>query len=72
MKKDMICNFCGRIKNINIPDDEYNAYMQGVKIQVAMPSLTADERELFISGMCENCWDEMFTDEVLDVDEEAF
>jgi hypothetical protein len=29
-------------------------------IQKAMPYLTADEREMFISGTCSDCWDKLF------------
>jgi hypothetical protein len=32
-------------------------------IQVGMPSLTADEREMLITGTHPDCWDSLMTDE---------
>lgn len=32
----------------------------GGYIQDLMPTLTAGERELLISGTCDSCWKEMF------------
>lgn len=54
------CCFCGDIHEIYPSLDGFIAWQSGVLIQDAMPELSADERELFISGTCGKCWDEMF------------
>ena len=33
---------------------------RGELIQEALPELSADQRELLISGTCPKCWDELF------------
>jgi hypothetical protein len=38
------------------------AWMDGKKIQHALPELSADQREMLMSGICPVCWDETFGD----------
>ena len=38
-----------------------NYFANGVKAQDAFPELNPAERELFISGVCGTCWDQMFS-----------
>ena len=48
------------------------AWEDGELIQDALPNLTADQRELLISGTCDDCWKTMFgtvDDEELEDDE---
>lgn len=54
------CRLCGDIHAIYPSLNGFIAWQSGVLIQDAMPDLSADERELFISGTCGKCWDEMF------------
>lgn len=50
------CPFCGEPNAIAISEEEYeNYYIKGMKIQDAMPDLTATEREMLISGICPSC-----------------
>lgn len=56
------CNWCPNVVTIGIRDDGgYEAWKNGAMIQNAMPYLTADEREMLISGTCPQCWEEMFS-----------
>lgn len=48
---------------IHVPVDEFMAWDSGGMIQTAMPSVTADDRELLISGTCGPCFDKMFKEE---------
>ena len=57
------CPFCGCVNFINVPFEGYNAWKNGELIQNAMPELSADEREMLISGICPDCWDNMFGEE---------
>jgi hypothetical protein len=54
------CRSCGVVHKVNPSIVGFIAWQSGVLIQDAMPELSADERELFISGTCGKCWDEMF------------
>jgi len=36
------------------------AWESGVLIQEALPMLNAGQREMLISGTCDDCWTEMF------------
>jgi hypothetical protein len=41
----------------------YVAWLEGALIQDAMPDVSRDMREMFISGTCPKCWDAMFNNE---------
>ena len=58
------CNVCGEDKVIELTNKEYVDYfLNGMKIQYAMPNQSADVRELCISGTCAVCFHEMFKEE---------
>jgi hypothetical protein len=45
--------------------DGYDSWKNSEQlIQNALPDLSAGERELLISGTCDNCWHEMFGESV--------
>ena len=50
------CPFCGRVFWVTVLEDDYINWQNGALAQVAFPYLTADERELLISGICPDCW----------------
>lgn len=54
------CPFCGEVHNIWVNEVDYNAWFEGELAQDAFPYLSADEREMLISGICPTCWDGMF------------
>lgn len=62
------CPICHCDTYLQVDAEEYARWQAGELIQVAMPYLDADEREMLISGICPTCWDDMFGDE--DEDEE--
>lgn len=60
------CPFCGKVSTIKLDiektklfDKGMEAYQNGALMQNAFPFLSADERELLISGMCPKCWESM-------------
>lgn len=68
---------CGKLYVIKgVTEAQFNAWKSGTLIQVAMPQVEKDERELLISGTCGKCWEEMFKfdegdgDEQVDVEDE--
>lgn len=54
------CPWCGEEHEVEVPFEGYLAWQSGASIQVAMPQLSADEREMLISGICPKCWAETF------------
>lgn len=54
------CPFCGRTNEIQVNETDYWDWEDGALAQVAFPYLSADEREMLISGICPSCWDSMF------------
>ena len=54
------CPICGRKQSVQIDRADYGAYLMGKPIHEAFPYLSADEREIFLSGICAPCWDDAF------------
>jgi len=54
------CPFCGRVNAVEVNDEDYWDWQDGMTVQVAFPYLSADEREMLISGICPTCWDKTF------------
>jgi hypothetical protein len=57
------CVECHRTILILCTADEWDAYKHGLLIQDAFPNMSADEREMIISGICPKCWDVMFKED---------
>lgn len=60
---EVTCPFCGHINFISVYDEDYFAWQDGELVQKAFPYLSADDREMLISGICPSCWEAMFPDE---------
>lgn len=54
------CPFCGRGNEVEVNESDYWDWQDGELVQNAFPYLSADEREMLISGICPTCWDKMF------------
>lgn len=54
------CPFCGHANFVEVNEDDYLDWQDGKLAQDAFPYLSADEREMLISGICPTCWDGMF------------
>jgi hypothetical protein len=54
---------CKKEQVIKVKPKDYYAWQNGKLIQVAMPYLTAGEREMLISGVCEDCFSSLFSDD---------
>lgn len=57
------CPICGKVNTITVDtkvlNDGMQAYRSGALIQNAFPTLSPSEREFFITGICDKCWDAM-------------
>ena len=54
------CIRCKERQHITTKTEDLDSWENGELIQNAMPYLTADEREVLISGVCGTCFDNMF------------
>lgn len=61
------CVWCKRTAELEVDDTEIFAYAAGSSVQDAFPKLTADERELIITGTHAHCWAAIHTPEEDDV-----
>ena len=50
------CPSCKAIQKVNVSSQEYAFWKEGKSVQKAFPQLTPAEREIFVTGMCEDCW----------------
>ena len=58
------CIICGTPHTIVVPTEGYKRWKnREAHIQDALPTLTANERELLMSGICPVCWDKHFSDD---------
>lgn len=55
------CCECGKEYNFEVPREAALYWANGARIQDAMPMLSPNERELLISGICETCFDKIFS-----------
>lgn len=55
------CPECGQFHEVEVFENDFNDYKSGKKHpQEAFPYLSADERELLITGICGECWEKLF------------
>ena len=54
------CPFCGHAHEVAVNESDYLDWDDGELAQNAFPYLSADEREMLISGICPTCWNKMF------------
>jgi hypothetical protein len=57
------CLGCGQTAWFSMTQEQYNAWKQGVHVQVIFPDWSAEDREMLISGTCPDCWEEMWAEE---------
>lgn len=57
------CLWCKDEYLIGTSKSGYINWLEGMLIQDAMPEVGKDMREMFISGTCFKCWDDMFNNE---------
>ena len=57
------CIKCTKTETVLVKKADLIAWKKGKYIQDAMPYLAVDQRELLISGICGECFDNMFPDE---------
>lgn len=54
------CQTCNETQFVLADSKDVSKWMDGVHIQEAMPYLSPEQRELFISKICPTCWTKFF------------
>lgn len=54
------CGVCRKTHTVVVPTEDYKKWKAGAFVQDAFPYLDAGTRELFISGVCDECFTKMF------------
>lgn len=57
------CTNCGRVIEVPVTEEELLSWDGEKHIQEQFPQLTPELREMFISGICPKCWNEIFPPE---------
>ena len=57
------CPLCGNVTLLAVVEEDFKAWEDGALIQNVMPYMDATERETLISGLCEVCQGNFFSDE---------
>lgn len=50
------CPFCGKVSNVVVEVSDYKKWVGGEYVQNAFPYLNADQREILLTGICEDCF----------------
>lgn len=63
------CPSCGKKSEIPVRPEQLAAWLRpgGPLVQDAFPELSADDRELLISGLCPPCWDKAVGDQMTEL-----
>ncbi len=61
-----VCPFCGKVNRIIVNAESYRMLQSGALIQRVFPMVSATEREILMSGICEDCQDDVFGKESKD------
>ena len=55
------CPICQETAVVKVKQSEYDAWKDGMLIGDAMPSVTKDDRERLMTGLCPKDWDVIMT-----------
>ena len=57
------CPFCQKVTSVAVDPEGYALWTRGACVQDVLPTLSADDRETLISGLCLKCQADFFEDE---------
>lgn len=57
-----VCVVCGKHAIVVLDAEKYDRWQRGEHIQTVWPEMSADHREVLISGTHPECWDKLFGD----------
>lgn len=64
------CPMCGNEWSVEVDKVNYQSFKEGMLAQDAFPELSPAERELLITGFCDDCW-EKFAEYEEELEEES-
>ena len=56
---EIACRVCGRVNRFSVYLEDIISFQQGTLIQDAFPYLTSGQRELFLSQICDSCFEDL-------------
>ena len=59
VKLEQVCPYCQEPQSVVVSADGLRRWREGELIQRALPELSADERELLLTGICAECWEQV-------------
>ena len=67
MDVTITCPLCGKTKDFHFSPEEYKRLIDfrehKALAQDTLYQLSIDDREMFVSGICSECWDSFFAEE---------
>lgn len=63
MKLNTICPHCGKKTSLEVKREDWEQWKLGKNVQIVFPYLSPAEREMLITGICDDCWKEIFGEE---------
>ncbi len=54
-----LCPLCRDVSLVTVPRDGYERWSRGMSIQDALPGISSDDREILMTGLHPQCWDEV-------------
>lgn len=54
------CCVCGKEASVTVDREGYDRWIGGAHVQHVFRDMSADDREILISGTHPECWDELF------------
>lgn len=63
------CHMCKRFHKLEIGQASLMAWLNGTLIQHVVPEMPGPERELLISGTCDDCWKKLWRHEEIEEQE---
>ena len=60
VNRKYICRFCGKEVTVQAEEEKFSRLDAGAHVQDVFPDLGVNYRELMISGICGECFDQIF------------
>jgi len=57
------CSNCGKRVFIKVFPEDLTKFQNGALVQEAFPYLEPEKRELILTGLCPDCWDQNFDED---------
>ena len=57
------CPICHKAYEVSVPFEGFLAWQSGEKVSDAFADCSAEVREALITGVCSDCWDDLFPPE---------